>query len=412
MHCATHWINRPAMPRKTAMIVAIDTNCILPGQVGGIENYTLGLIEALKLPASPASKLLLLTRAENHALFTPFADDGTGVLLLERPAGNWAELSKADPGAARRALAEFQHRKADLLARHRADLIHFPGNTVNPLDLNLPIVLNLHDLQHRHFPEYFTVEEIGNREKWWAQSAQRASALVAASNYVRDDLVRQFHVDQTKIFVTPDAFQSAFFARPAPQQLADLRCKYDLPATFFIYPAAAWRHKNHQRLIRAFVTAGITDAQLLLTGGGQAESDLPQFVSDLKTSARIRLLGRISTEDLLGLYHMATALIFPSEFEAWSIPIMEAMACGCPVASSNVTSLPEQVGDAGLLFDPADVPAIANAMRRLANDAALRQTLARRGRARVLRFAPEHFIQSIAKAYEFAITAHQAKKAA
>ncbi|MGD0463002.1 MAG: glycosyltransferase family 1 protein [Tepidisphaeraceae bacterium] len=394
------------------MIVAIDTHCILPGQVGGIENYTLGLIEALKLPESPADRMLLLTRAENHPLFAPFADERTDVLPLDRPKRNWAQWSKADPDAAGRALAEFQQRKADLLTHRRVDLIHFPGNTINPLALEMPIVLNLHDLQHRHFPEHFTAEEIAGRETWWVRSAERADALVAASNFVRDDLVAQLRVDRAKIFVTADAFQSTFFDRPAPHSLADLRRKYDLPATFFIYPAAVWPHKNHRRLIQSFIMAGIADSQLLLTGGGQAESSLPKFIADLNASARVRLLGRISTEELSGLYHLATALVFPSEFEAWSIPIMEAMACGCPVASSNVTSLPEQLDDAGLLFDPTDISAIAGILRRLAGDDRLRQTLAERGHSRVLKFSPRHFIRSIAKAYEFALTAHRARKAA
>jgi glycosyltransferase involved in cell wall biosynthesis len=165
-------------------------------------------------------------------------------------------------------------------------------------------------------------------------------------------------------------------------------------------------------LIQAFVTAGIADSQLLLTGGGQAESDLPKIIADLGASARVRLLGRISTEELSGLYHLATALVFPSEFEAWSIPIMEAMACGCPVTSSNVTSLPEQVGDAGLLFDPTDVAAIAGVMQRLAGDEELRKMLTKRGHARILEFSPQNFIRSIAEAYEFAVTAYRAKKAA
>jgi glycosyltransferase involved in cell wall biosynthesis len=394
------------------MIVAIDTNSIIPGQVGGIENYTLGLIEAMKLPESPADKILLLTRAENHSLFAAFADERTDVVLIERPKRNWADLVKTDPDAAGRALAEFQQRKSDLLASRRVDLIHFPGNTINPLSLDLPVVLNLHDLQHRHFPEYFAADEIAGREKWWVQSAHRANALIAASNFVRDDLVAQLRVDRAKIFVTPDAFQSTFFERPTPQQLADLRRKYDLPTTFFVYPAAVWPHKNHRRLIQAFVMAGIAHSQLLLTGGGQAESDLPKIIADLNASARVRLLGRISTEELSGLYHLATALVFASEFEAWSIPIMEAMACGCPVASSNVTSLPEQVGDAGLLFDPTDVAAMAGVMRYLAGEDRLRQALAERGFARVLQFSPRRFIQSISKAYEYAVTAYRAKKAA
>jgi glycosyltransferase involved in cell wall biosynthesis len=385
------------------MIVAVDTNCILPGQVGGIENYTLGLIESLKIPQSPAKKLVLLTRPENHVLFSGFADERTEIVLLERAAQNWDELRKCDPERAQKALAEFQRRKMDALRRRGVEVVHFPGNTINPLELDLPVVLNLHDLQHRHFPEYFSEEEIARREKWWVMSAKRADALIAGSNFIRDDLCEQIGVDGSKIFVTPDVFQTAFFDRPSPGQLDDLRKRYELPGTFFIYPAAAWPHKNHQRLIEAFKLAAIEDSQLILTGGGHEQT---------ARSDNVRFLGRVSTEDLVGLYCLATALVFPSQYESWSIPIMEAMACGCPVASSNVTSLGEQVGAAGLLFDPTDISAMAKAMKVLAGSKFLRQTLTNRGRDRVQKYSPQNFIQTISRAYGYAQEAHSSKRAA
>jgi len=385
------------------MIVAVDTHCILPGQVGGIENYTLGLIEALRLPESAAKKLILLTRPENHSLFAPFADQQTEVVWLDRPRQNWDELRKYDPAVAASALREFQHRKAEALRRFHVDVVHFPGNTVNPLNLDLPVVLNLHDLQHRHFPQYFSDIEIANREKWWVSSGQRADALIAGSNFIRDDLCKQLGVASSKVFVTPDVFQSAFFTRPAPVQLAKIRKKYELPEKFFIYPAASWPHKNHERLIKAFDSAAIPGAQLILTGGGHEKTAVAK---------NVRCLGRVSTEDLVGLYCLATALVFPSQFESWSIPIMEAMACGCPVASSNVTSLPEQVGSAGLLFDPTDIPAMAKIMQCLAGDPALRQTLSEQGLSRVRDFSPQNFIKTVGQAYEFARKSHRMKKAA
>ncbi len=159
------------------MIVAIDTNCILPGQVGGIENYTLGLIEALKFETSPATELLLLSRPENRALFARFEDHFTKLVVLERPnhrgqpIGNWPEFIRNNPGQGPRILADFQKQKANALRQHRVDLLHCPGNTINPIDLDIPIVLNLHDLQHRHFPQYFTPQELENRERWWVASA-------------------------------------------------------------------------------------------------------------------------------------------------------------------------------------------------------------------------------------------------
>jgi glycosyltransferase involved in cell wall biosynthesis len=400
------------------MNLAIDTNCILPGRVGGIENYTLGLIEALKLPQSPVSSLLLLTRAENHGLFSRFADERTKLELIERPThngqpiGSWADLMKRDPAGGRKALEAFGQRKADLLRRRHVALIHFPGNTINPLELDLPVVLNLHDLQHRHFPQYFTQAELEDRENWWVASARRADALIAASNYVRDDLVQQLGIKRARIFVTPDAFQSAYLQAPPQGELDELRVRLGLSHMFFLYPAAAWPHKNHQRLIEAFLKANIPGAELVLTGGGQADSMLGQLIDDRGARQRVRLLGRVSTDELVALYHLATALIFPSEHEAWSIPMMEAMACGCPIACSNVTSLPEELGDAGLLFGPRDVDAMADAMLRLARDRQLRQVLAERGKRRVSDFSPANFLRGIRGAYEYALQSRSLPKAA
>jgi glycosyltransferase involved in cell wall biosynthesis len=400
------------------MNIAIDTNCIVPGRVGGIENYTLGLIEALQSADSPASRLLLLTRPENHQLFEPFADAWTELHLMERPTfggqpvSNWDQLFKTHPLAGQRLLQEFQYRKAEILDQERIDLIHFPGNTINPLELDLPVVLNLHDLQHRHFPQYFSRQELDNREKWWVESARRANALIAASNYVREDLQTQMGINPANIFVTPDCFQAAFFAQPSQAQLDDLRTRMELAETFFIYPAAVWPHKNHAILIRAFAAADIDGAQLILTGGGQEESDLPQFVAELGLTGCVKFAGRVSTDDLIGLYHLAASMIFPSQHESWSIPVMEAMACGCPVASSNVTSLPEEIGDAGLLFSPDDLDSMVGAMQRLAGDPKLRQVLSERGRERVKQFGSEQFLRTISMAYNHACLAYRSRMAA
>jgi glycosyltransferase involved in cell wall biosynthesis len=394
------------------MIVAIDTNCILPGKVGGIENYTIGLIETLKHHHTPVSQLILLTRSENQELFARFADDHTQIVQLARPTFRgkpincWAEILDKHPTEAPGALAMFQNQKADVLRQNRVQLLHCPGNTINPIDLKIPIVLNLHDLQHRHFPQYFTAQELENREKWWVGSARRADALIAASHYVREDLHNQLRICREKIFVTPDPFESAFHHAPTPEALASLEQRLKLPKKFFIYPAAAWPHKNHERLVRAFKAANLSGAQLLLTGGGQ------ESLKTIANETSVRLMGRVETADLIGLYHLATAMIFPSQHESWSIPIMEAMSCGCPVACSAVTSLPEQVGDAGLLFEPDSETEMTNAMKRLATDPDLREILARRGRCRVKQWGPCLFLKNITAAYGFAMGAYSVSRKA
>jgi glycosyltransferase involved in cell wall biosynthesis len=405
----------------TTMNIAVDTNCILPGKVGGIEDYTVALIEALCLPGSPAKRVFLLTRPENRDLFAAFAGEWPGRCELidvprpihrGEPVGNWAELWQQSPQQARRLQLAFAQAKIRLLDAADVDLVHFPGNSVNPLELPFPVVLNLHDLQHRHFPEYFTEGEIENRERWWSASAFRADSLLAASNWIANDLQAQLGVEKQKVFVTPEPMRLAHAAEPSLAFLAGLRKRLKLPISFFIYPAAAWPHKNHDRLLRAFAAANLSGVPLLLTGGGQDDSPLAGLIESLGLVGKARLMGRVSTEDLAGLYRLATALIFPSQYEAWSLPITEAMQAGCPVASSSVTSLPEQVGDAALLFAADDIAAMQSAMKRLAGDSALRQTLRERGWERIKQFTTARFQSALTDAYAHATRAFAARKAA
>ena len=227
--------------------------------------------------------------------------------------------------------------------------------------------------------------------------------MIAGSGYVRDDLRQQLGVPTGKVFVAADPVESAFGRTPTAAELAAVRARLALPATYFLYPAAGWPHKNHARLMSAFTAAAIPDAQLILTGGGHDELSMPPGV---------RSLGRVETADLVALYHLATATVIPSQHESWSIPLAEAMACGCPVAAAAVTSLPEQVGDAGLLFPVDDEAAMADAMRRLAADADLRRLLSDRGRQRVGQWSPERFLRTVVAAYAHARRGHQGRRAA
>jgi len=363
--------------------------------------------------APSVRRLVLVTRPENHDLFVPLTDDRCDVMCVPRPTYNgaavtdWTTLAAQDAPAHARLLAEYQQAKVAMIHESGADVVHFPGNAINPLDIDLPAVLNLHDLQHRYFPQYFTAAELANRDKWWAAAARRADALIATTQCVADDLQLHMGVDGSRIVVTHPPVDAAFLATPTSRELEDARQRFALGSVTFLYPAAAWPHKNHERLVLAFMAARIPDAQLVLTGGGREE-----LVRRFGGTPWVRFLGRVSTDELRCLYHLATATIVPSEFEASSYPIMEAMACGCPVASSNVTALPELVGDAGLLFDPHDVNAMADAMRRLADDEALWCDLAARGRRRVRDFTAERFAEGVVSAYQLAISAKQQRVAA
>ncbi len=400
------------------MIVGVDTNCVIPGRVGGIEGYALSLVRALSCHAGWVEGVVLFTREENHGLFGGLCGGKCTARLVERPAidgrriENWAVVLREEPAGGRRLLGEYQRRKVEAMHASGVEVVHFPGNTINPLDLDLPAVLNLHDLLYRHYPQYCTKEDLENRESYWTASARRADAMLAVTRFVAEDLERELGVERARVFVAHPPVDEFYYGLATEEEKRETRRRWGLGGVVFVYPAAAWPHKNHERLIRAFLRAGIADSQLVLTGGGQEESGLGGLVESLGARESVKLLGRVGQGELRCLYQLATALVLPSEYEASSFPIMEAMASGCVVASSNVTSLPELVGDAGRIFDPRDVDAIAEAMKRLAGDGELRRELAARGRERVGEFTMESYVGGLKRAYDCALRHFSMKEAA
>ena len=187
-------------------------------------------------------------------------------------------------------------------------------------------------------------------------------------------------------------------AEPKASNIDDIRCKYSLPDKFFLYPAQFWEHKNHARLIDAFavVASEFPSLHLVLTGHRQHRYQAVMTqVTNLKLSNRVLHLGYVPTTDIFGLYQLSTALIMPSLFESISIPIFEAFRARVPVCASGIMALTEQVGDAGLIFDPMSIVSIANAMRRILVDEALRGLLVSNGSQRIANITMEKYASDL-----------------
>lgn len=267
-----------------------------------------------------------------------------------------------------------------------ADLVHFVLQTAGPV--SSPFIYQPHDLQHEHLPEFFTPRQIAYRRFQYGRMCERARTIVVASQWVKRDLVTTMKVDPERIVVIP-------LAPLDRSAMAAASTSHLLPKGFgpyALYSAAFWPHKNHLRLLDAMASlreAG-KDVSLVLTGAHAGdEGAVRRAVRERGLQERVAFLGFVSDADLGGLLAGARCAVVPSLFEAGSFPVWEAMSSGTPVAASSVTSLPGQLGDAGVLFDPTDPQAIAQAWGRLWDDAELRERLRRMAKVRVASYTWE-----------------------
>jgi glycosyltransferase involved in cell wall biosynthesis len=259
------------------------------------------------------------------------------------------------------------------------DMVHSVAGYTHPDLLGFPGVLTINDLQHLHYPEFFTPEQYEERERLYRTSAERASHIICISEFTRQDVHRQYGVPlekMTTVWIIPsrNVWQAI-----EPAKRTQLLAGLGIDAPFLFFPAHCWPHKNHARLVDAFSRALDRlprDVKLVLTGGA-FPSDHPAaaMIRERGLESRIVHLGYRSPLEIRALFQGCQALVFPSLFEGYGMPVAEAIIAGKPVLCSNATSLPEIAGDAALTFDPKDVDAISDALVEITTRPELRAAL-------------------------------------
>ena len=273
------------------------------------------------------------------------------------------------------------------------DILLAPIYSLALLHTDRPFAYTLHDLQERYYPENFHWSQRAWRHQVHACLLQRARRVICESNYVKSDIVRFFGLPEERAVVIPAPPQQQFLTVSSEDQRQAVRVRLQLPERYLFYPAQFWLHKNHMRLLEAFaeVVRQVPDLKLVLTGKKRDEYEaVMRAVDRFGLHDKIRHLGYVAQDDLRAIYELATALVMPSLFESVSIPIYEAFEVGTPVAASNILAIPEQVGDAGLLFDPKSVDSIKQAILTIIEPKTAHE-LAKRGRARMSAMTPERY---------------------
>jgi glycosyltransferase involved in cell wall biosynthesis len=378
----------------TPLRVCIDAR-LGTGQFGGVEQVVIGLAAALSRLEDGDEEYLFLAHPEHDDWIRRYVRGPSRLLHSRR--GYVSRRSRA----AARGLVErlpgigvnFAVRPSDgTVERAGVEVMHFPIQ--DAFTTELPSIYQPHDLQHLHLPELFSGWERARREAIYRTHCERAALVVAMTSWGRTDFIESYSLPPKKVTVVPGGSVLREYPAPTPADLDQLRSRLSLPDAFLLYPAQTWPHKNHERLLET--VARIRDETgtsiPLVCPGKQTRHyrRIRELVEHLGLEETTSFPGFVSSLELRGLYELATALVFPSRFEGWGLPVCEAFDAGLPVASSTATGLPAVVGDAGLLFDPDDVGEMARQLSRLWTDAELRDSLRERGRRRAAEFSFDH----------------------
>jgi glycosyltransferase involved in cell wall biosynthesis len=284
----------------------------------------------------------------------------------------------------------------------RADIFHAPDFTLPPLSGAAGIV-TIHDLSFLKAPQ---CADPGLREYLTRRvpvSVGRAARVLADSENTRRDLIELLGVAAEKISVVYAGVEPRFHAEQDPSRLAQVRARYQLPEFFLLFVGTIEPRKNLKRLITAYshMRRQIGLPHQLVIGGanGWLYEDIFAQVVREGLSENVKFLGFVADEDLPALYTLADLFAFPSLYEGFGLPPLEAMACGTPVVASNTSSLPEVLGSAARLVDAEDVDGLSDAMASVLGDAELRSRLANSGRAQAARYTWENAARQLVEAY-------------
>ena len=366
---------------SAARRVAVNLTWCVPGSVGGSEEYL-----CRQLSGFPDDDQFDIT------VFSPRGFPSAHPEVAER--FTVVETGHDGRSRPRRVLGEstwLYRRTGDF------DLVHHGGGTV-PLRHRRPTVLTIHDLQYLTFPEYFRRHKLAYLKSVMPRSARRADVITVPTKFVKETVAESFGIDVSRIVVVPHGVESSIGSRATEQ--SELRQRFSLgDSPIVVFPAMTHPHKGHEFLLDVFAHEWLVanpDLRLVLIGGaGLAESAVNERIAALGIAPNVVKPGRVSDVDRDGILRMAQALVFPSQYEGFGAPVIEAMALGVPVVASDRACLPEVVGSAGLVL-----PLERDAWRGALDEIDRRRTdLVAAGHSRVTAFTAEASGAALRDAY-------------
>ena len=370
------------------MHIAIDAHSV-GTQLGGNETYAINLIEAL-------------AEIDQTNLYTIYV---TKPAALERFNNRWPNF-QVKQTLPHTPLVRIPLTLSRELRRHPVDLLHVQYTA--PPFAPCPVVTTIHDLSFEHLPETF------NRRSWMQlrltvrRTARRAAHIITGSEYSRGDISRTYGIAPERITVTPDAAPAHFAPVTNETELRRIRESYGIQENYIFSLGSIQPRKNLVRLIEAYSCLRAVRPQgklpqLVLAGKrGWLDDETFRAAERHSLGKDILFTGYVPEQDLVGLYSGAVCFVYPSYFEGFGLPAVEAMQCGVPVIAGNRTSLPEVVADAGVLFDPFDTQALVKALTQVIDDSGCRAMLRAKGLERAKNFNWKTTAQLTLNVYQLA----------
>lgn len=382
---------------KSSLKVCIDAR-IISGLDGGVEQVVIGLASGLSKLTDSDDQYYFLTIPGHHEWLSPYTKGPCSIIqsnaatripkyifnsrvlksIIDKAKKYW-------PFYETLATSGFIPRSDGFLETLGMDIIHFA--TQSAFITDLPSIYQPHDLLHLHFASQFDHEIVRKREIQYRYFCGQASMIAIMSEYGKQDLINKYHLPSDKIQVIPWASFLSECPTPTWHETENVKLKYVLPERFIFYPAQTWEHKNHINLLNALF---ILREKYKLTVNLVCTGRLNDFhrkimikVSELNLDEQVKFLGFISQSELLSVYQLCDMLVFPSLFEGWGMPVMEAFSIKVPVACSEIHPLLDQAEGAAMMFDPNDPQDIAIKIHRVYTNKNMQNELISKGIARV-----------------------------
>lgn len=400
---------------KLTLRIAIDLTPLRPGgENGGAKVLVLTLLKRLQQLA-PYYNLLLLTAPWNHDELTHYEDKNTKCLLLSNLAPESQEektyqtfshkIRKLILSKIKSKLDNFIYENKSFLTSYQIDLLFCPFSAPTYAEKDIPLVAIGYDLQHLDYPFFFASEEREHRTRFLKNLLQKSQQVICISEFTRQSFIKHFNAPESQFSVVPICIQDRWSSLSNDAVVKHLHELGIDNCNYAFYPANYWSHKNHRMLLAAY---GMYRHQfpnqaldLVFTGTLKAEENqLREAVAVMGLSEQVHFLGFLGEEALGAVWQGCNCLVFPSLYEGFGIPLLEAMAFGKPVLASNVGSLPEVGGDAVLYFDPRKPDELVSCLAKISTDATLANELVNRGYQRLKLFDGEQMAIEYLKIFE------------